>query len=79
MFEMGMPDDDQHTLKIVRVKSTDVGQITCVASNQYGSDSCNFNLELAGESLMPILESCLMEQAIILFCLVLIFISVPHK
>ncbi|KAL2081270.1 hypothetical protein ACEWY4_023123 [Coilia grayii] len=47
IFEMGMPDDDQHTLKIVKVKSSDVGLYTCVASNQYGSDYCTFSLELA--------------------------------
>lgn len=48
LFELSMPDDDQHTLKLCKVKSSDVGQITCVASNKYGSDSCILTLEMAG-------------------------------
>ncbi|XP_051761954.1 striated muscle preferentially expressed protein kinase isoform X2 [Ctenopharyngodon idella] len=47
LFELSMPDDDQHTLKLCKVKSSDVGQITCVASNKYGSDSCILTLEMA--------------------------------
>ncbi|KAJ8403435.1 hypothetical protein AAFF_G00352070 [Aldrovandia affinis] len=47
VFETSMPDDDQHTLKIMRVKSNDVGQIICMASNQSGSDSCILTLEIA--------------------------------
>ncbi|KAI1899475.1 hypothetical protein AGOR_G00062180 [Albula goreensis] len=47
VYETSMPDDDQHTLKIVRVKSNDVGQIICMASNQFGSDSCILTLEMA--------------------------------
>ncbi|TRY96076.1 hypothetical protein DNTS_017234, partial [Danionella cerebrum] len=47
LFELSMPDDDQHTLKLCRVKSTDVGQLTCIASNKYGSDCCIFTLEMA--------------------------------
>lgn len=44
-----MPDDDQHTLKLLKVKSTDVGEMTFIASNEYGSESCTFNVEMAGE------------------------------
>uniref|UniRef100_A0A8C7PZ66 Striated muscle enriched protein kinase b n=1 Tax=Oncorhynchus mykiss TaxID=8022 RepID=A0A8C7PZ66_ONCMY len=36
LYEMSMPDDDQHSLKIMRVKSGDVGQLMCVASNKFG-------------------------------------------
>ncbi|XP_061081584.1 striated muscle preferentially expressed protein kinase-like isoform X2 [Conger conger] len=45
--EMSMPDDDQHTLKMVRMRSSDVGQIICMASNALGSDSCILTLEMA--------------------------------
>lgn len=48
LFELSMPDDDQHTLKLYKVKSIDAGQLTCVASNKYGSDSCILTLEMAG-------------------------------
>nr|XP_055071471.1 striated muscle preferentially expressed protein kinase isoform X3 [Misgurnus anguillicaudatus] len=47
LFELSMPDDDQHTLKLFKVSNNDVGQITCIASNQYGSDSCILVLEMA--------------------------------
>ncbi|XP_067107338.1 striated muscle preferentially expressed protein kinase isoform X1 [Osmerus mordax] len=47
LFEMLMPDDDQHTLKMLRVKLADVGQMVCVASNKCGSDSCTFSVEIA--------------------------------
>ncbi|XP_067300457.1 striated muscle preferentially expressed protein kinase isoform X2 [Pseudorasbora parva] len=47
LFELSMPDDDQHTLKLCKVKSSDAGQLTCVASNKYGSDSCILTLEMA--------------------------------
>ncbi|XP_058888050.1 striated muscle-specific serine/threonine-protein kinase-like isoform X6 [Acipenser ruthenus] len=47
LFEMSMPDDDQHSLRIMRIRSSDVGELTCTASNQYGSDSCAFSLEIA--------------------------------
>ncbi|XP_071198207.1 striated muscle preferentially expressed protein kinase-like [Salvelinus alpinus] len=47
LYEMSMPDDDQHTLKIMRVKSGDVGQLMCVASNKFGVDSCIFSVEMA--------------------------------
>lgn len=48
MYEMSMPDDDQHTLKLQRVRSTDVGQLVVMASNQFGSDLCTLQLALAG-------------------------------
>ncbi|KAM3857113.1 striated muscle preferentially expressed protein kinase [Diretmus argenteus] len=47
MFEMSMPDDDQHTLTIQRVKSTDVGQLVVMANNQFGSDLCTLQLAMA--------------------------------
>ncbi|XP_045917587.1 striated muscle preferentially expressed protein kinase-like [Micropterus dolomieu] len=47
MYEMSMPDDDQHTLKIQRVRSTDVGQLVVTASNQFGSDLCTLQLAIA--------------------------------
>ncbi|XP_028325009.1 striated muscle preferentially expressed protein kinase-like isoform X2 [Gouania willdenowi] len=47
MYEMSMPDDDQHTLRLQRVRSTDVGQLVVVASNQFGSDLCTFQLAMA--------------------------------
>ncbi|KAK6325467.1 hypothetical protein J4Q44_G00048090 [Coregonus suidteri] len=60
MFEMSMPDDDQHTLKIQRVKSTDTGQLVCTANNQFGSDLCTLLLAMAVrpkfESIMEDLE-----------------------
>ncbi|XP_074550541.1 striated muscle preferentially expressed protein kinase [Halichoeres trimaculatus] len=47
VYEMTMPDDDQHTLKLLKVKSSDIGEMTFVASNKHGSDSCTFNVEIA--------------------------------
>ncbi|XP_028277245.1 striated muscle preferentially expressed protein kinase-like isoform X2 [Parambassis ranga] len=47
MYEMSMPDDDQHTLKVQRVRSTDVGQLVVTASNQFGSDLCTIQLAMA--------------------------------
>ncbi|XP_035478783.2 striated muscle preferentially expressed protein kinase isoform X2 [Scophthalmus maximus] len=47
MCEMSMPDDDQHTLKLQRVRSTDVGQLLVTASNQFGSDLCTLQLAMA--------------------------------
>uniref|UniRef100_H3CSE2 non-specific serine/threonine protein kinase n=1 Tax=Tetraodon nigroviridis TaxID=99883 RepID=H3CSE2_TETNG len=47
MYEMSMPDDDQHMLKLQRVRSTDVGQLVVMASNQFGSDLCALQLALA--------------------------------
>lgn len=45
---MSMPDDDQHMLKLQRVRSTDVGQLVVMASNQFGSDLCTLQMALAG-------------------------------
>ncbi|CAL8240298.1 unnamed protein product [Merluccius merluccius] len=47
VYEMAMPDDDQHTLKLLKVKMSDVGPMTCVASNKHGNDSCTFTIEMA--------------------------------
>ncbi|XP_076580094.1 striated muscle preferentially expressed protein kinase-like [Chaetodon auriga] len=47
MYEMSMPDDDQHTLKLQRVRSTDVGQLVVTACNQFGSDLCTLQLAMA--------------------------------
>ncbi|XP_055369100.1 striated muscle preferentially expressed protein kinase isoform X2 [Betta splendens] len=47
MHEMSMPDDDQHTLKLQRVRSTDLGQLVVTASNQFGSDLCTLQLVMA--------------------------------
>lgn len=49
MYEMSMPDDDQHNLKLQRVRSTDVGQLVVTASNQFGSDLCTLLLAMAGQ------------------------------
>lgn len=51
LYEMSMPDDGQHTLKLFKVKSTDIGEMMFVASNKYGSDSCTFNVEIAGREI----------------------------
>uniref|UniRef100_A0A3Q2DSB0 Striated muscle preferentially expressed protein kinase-like n=1 Tax=Cyprinodon variegatus TaxID=28743 RepID=A0A3Q2DSB0_CYPVA len=60
MYEMGMPDDDQHTLKLLKVKSLDVGEMSFVATNEFGSDSCSFRLETAPtfETIMEDLDVC---------------------
>ncbi|KAL0964076.1 hypothetical protein UPYG_G00318080 [Umbra pygmaea] len=47
LYEMSMPDDDQHSLTILKVKSDDLGQLMCLASNQFGSDSCLLGVEMA--------------------------------
>nr|XP_054602442.1 striated muscle preferentially expressed protein kinase isoform X1 [Nothobranchius furzeri]XP_054602443.1 striated muscle preferentially expressed protein kinase isoform X1 [Nothobranchius furzeri] len=47
LYEMTMPDDNQHTLKLFKVKGSDVGEMTFLASNKYGSDSCTFDVEIA--------------------------------
>uniref|UniRef100_A0A667WLG6 Striated muscle enriched protein kinase a n=1 Tax=Myripristis murdjan TaxID=586833 RepID=A0A667WLG6_9TELE len=47
MYEMSMPDDDQHTLKLQRVRSTDIGQLVVTANNQFGSDLCTLQLAMA--------------------------------
>lgn len=53
LYEMAMPDDDQHTLKLFKVKSSDVGEMAFVATNKHGSDSCTFTVEMAGTGLVP--------------------------
>ncbi|XP_061633379.1 striated muscle preferentially expressed protein kinase isoform X3 [Phyllopteryx taeniolatus] len=45
--EMSMPDDDQHSLKLQRVKALDLGQLVVMASNQFGSDLCTLQLVMA--------------------------------
>uniref|UniRef100_A0A3Q3KNT2 Striated muscle preferentially expressed protein kinase n=1 Tax=Monopterus albus TaxID=43700 RepID=A0A3Q3KNT2_MONAL len=47
MYELSMPDDDQHALKLQRVRSTDIGQFVVTASNQFGSDLCTLQLAIA--------------------------------
>ncbi|KAF1371856.1 hypothetical protein PFLUV_G00273700 [Perca fluviatilis] len=47
MYELSMPDDDQHTLKLQRVRSADIGQLVVTASNQFGSDLCTPQLAMA--------------------------------
>ncbi|KAF7654307.1 hypothetical protein LDENG_00071770 [Lucifuga dentata] len=65
LYEMTMPDDDQHALKLLRVRSADVGEIVFVASNKYGNDTCTFNLEMAApptfETIMEDLDVCVHE------------------
>ncbi|XP_042350326.1 striated muscle preferentially expressed protein kinase isoform X2 [Plectropomus leopardus] len=62
LYEMTMPDDDQHTLKLLKVKSADIGEMMFVASNKYGSDTCTFNVEMAApptfETIMEDLDVC---------------------
>ncbi|XP_061745525.1 striated muscle preferentially expressed protein kinase isoform X2 [Nerophis ophidion] len=45
--EMSMPDDDQHSLTLQRVKASDLGQLVMLASNQFGSDLCRLELAMA--------------------------------
>nr|XP_057907999.1 striated muscle preferentially expressed protein kinase isoform X2 [Doryrhamphus excisus] len=45
--EMRMPDDDQHSLTLQRVKTSDLGQLVVTASNQFGSDLCMMQLAMA--------------------------------
>lgn len=56
VHEMSMPDDDQHMLRLQRVRGTDVGQLVVTASNQFGSDLCMLQLAMAGELFMPLVE-----------------------
>ncbi|XP_056289373.1 striated muscle preferentially expressed protein kinase [Pseudoliparis swirei] len=62
LYEMTMPDDDQQTLKLLKVKSADVGEMAFVASNKYGCDSCAFAVEMAApptfETIMEDLDVC---------------------
>ncbi|GCB82349.1 hypothetical protein scyTo_0022653, partial [Scyliorhinus torazame] len=50
VYELSMPDDDQHMLRIVKVGRADVGEIVVTASNDHGGDACRIVLLLAGEN-----------------------------
>ncbi|KAM4596003.1 LOW QUALITY PROTEIN: striated muscle preferentially expressed protein kinase-like, partial [Polymixia lowei] len=67
MYEMSMPDDDQHSLKIQRFKSTDAGQLVVMATNPFGSDLCTLQLVMAVrpkfESIMEDLDVHIGETA----------------
>ncbi|XP_053554143.1 striated muscle preferentially expressed protein kinase isoform X2 [Bombina bombina] len=60
MYELSMPDDDQHSLTIFSPKKSDMGQITFEARNFYGCDSCVVSIEMAEsprfESIMEDIE-----------------------
>nr|XP_057938837.1 striated muscle preferentially expressed protein kinase isoform X1 [Doryrhamphus excisus]XP_057938838.1 striated muscle preferentially expressed protein kinase isoform X1 [Doryrhamphus excisus] len=62
VHEMAMPDDDQHTLKLMKIRSSDIGEMMFVASNKYGSDSCTFTVEMAApptfETIMEDIDVC---------------------
>ncbi|KAM4731253.1 striated muscle preferentially expressed protein kinase [Anableps anableps] len=62
LYEMAMPDDDQHTLKLLKVKTSDVGEMTFMATNEFGSDNCSFSVEMAApptfETIMEDLDVC---------------------
>lgn len=62
LYEMTMPDDDQHMLKLLKVKNADTGEMVFLASNKYGSDSCTFSVEMAApptfETIMEDLDVC---------------------
>nr|XP_061799785.1 striated muscle preferentially expressed protein kinase-like [Nerophis lumbriciformis] len=62
VYEMTMPDDDQHTLKLMKVKSADVGELMFIASNKHGSDSCTLIVEMAApptfETIMEDIDIC---------------------
>ncbi|XP_038646242.1 striated muscle preferentially expressed protein kinase [Scyliorhinus canicula] len=47
VYELSMPDDDQHMLRIVKVGRADVGEIVVTASNDHGRDTCRIALLLA--------------------------------
>ncbi|XP_059503638.1 striated muscle preferentially expressed protein kinase [Stegostoma tigrinum] len=47
IYELCMPDDDQHMLKIVKVGKADVGELMVTARNKHGEDSCRIALLLA--------------------------------
>ncbi|XP_030064611.1 striated muscle preferentially expressed protein kinase [Microcaecilia unicolor] len=47
MCEMSMPDDDQHSLKLLKAGASDIGRLTCEARNEYGLYTCIIILELA--------------------------------
>ncbi|KAG7261538.1 hypothetical protein CRUP_000349, partial [Coryphaenoides rupestris] len=62
LYEMAMPDDDQHTLTLLKVKRSDEGPMTCMASNKHGNDACDFTVEIAApptfETIMEDLDVC---------------------
>ncbi|KAG7271282.1 hypothetical protein CRUP_003234 [Coryphaenoides rupestris] len=58
-YEISMPDDDQHTLKFLRVRRADVGALVVMANNQFGSDLCTLELALA---VSPKFESIMEDQ-----------------
>ncbi|CAF98979.1 unnamed protein product, partial [Tetraodon nigroviridis] len=66
VYEMSMPDDDQHTLKLFKVKSDDIGEMTFMASNKHGNDGCTFSVEMAAaptfETIMEDLDVCAGES-----------------
>ncbi|KAK7893232.1 hypothetical protein WMY93_022384 [Mugilogobius chulae] len=45
--ELSMPDDDQHMLRLPRVRTADLGQLVVTATNQHGSDLATLQLTLA--------------------------------
>ncbi|XP_072902358.1 striated muscle preferentially expressed protein kinase isoform X4 [Hemitrygon akajei] len=47
VYELNMPDDDQHMLKMVKVSRADVGELVVSARNQHGEDTCRILLHLA--------------------------------
>ena len=82
MYEMSMPDDDQHALKLQRVRSTDVGQLVVTASNQFGSDLCTLQLAMAGQ-LSSGTETCdkfsILERIQSSRCLFLAAVNPPRE
>ncbi|KYO26301.1 striated muscle preferentially expressed protein kinase [Alligator mississippiensis] len=46
-YELSMPDDDQHSLRIFRAGRADAGELACEVRNPHGADTCSIALELA--------------------------------
>ncbi|XP_078085412.1 striated muscle preferentially expressed protein kinase [Mustelus asterias] len=67
VYELSMPDDDQHMLRIIKVGKADVGEIVVMASNKHGEDVCRIALLLAEpprfESIMEDIAVSLEETA----------------
>ncbi|XP_041431903.1 striated muscle preferentially expressed protein kinase-like isoform X2 [Xenopus laevis] len=67
VYELSMPDDDQHSLTFFSPRKSDLGQLTFVATNRYGSDSSTISIELAEaprfESIMEDIEIGVGETA----------------
>eukprot|EP00079_Xenopus_tropicalis_P039024 XP_017952795.1 PREDICTED: striated muscle preferentially expressed protein kinase [Xenopus tropicalis] len=67
VYELSMPDDDQHSLTFFSPRKSDLGQLTFEAKNRYGSDSCTISIELAEaprfESIMEDIEIGVGETA----------------